>query len=97
MLRCPKISGKTATGIGSGTAPTTCIRPFGASVPISASQSSGAFTVTISRSIVLASFLMAAESRLETTWFAPKPRASSNLLSLEVKAVTSQPIGMRRT
>ena len=36
-LRCCRMSENAATGIGSSTAPTTCSRPFGASVPISAS------------------------------------------------------------
>src|SRR5262249_48469477 len=78
-------------GIGSSTAPTNCSRPFGASVPIMASQSSFTLTVLIRRSKLPASFPIAAESLLGTTWFAPNPFASSNLLSLEVNAVTSQP------
>ena len=69
---------KAATGIGSSTAPTTCMRPLGASVPTMASQSSGTLTVTSSRSSVPAMASIAAESRLETTWWAPKPRASSD-------------------
>ena len=85
------MSENAATGIGSSTAPTTCSRPLGASVPIIASQSSGTLTVLIRRSKLPASFLIAAESLLETTWFAPNPLASSNLLSLDVNAVTSQP------
>ena len=72
-LRCPMMSENAATGIGSSTAPTTCSRPLGASVPIIASQSSGTLTVLIRRSKLPASFLIAAESLLDTTWFAPKP------------------------
>src|SRR5713101_776075 len=90
-LRCCMMSENAATGIGSSTAPTTCSRPFGTSVPIIASQSSFTLTVLIRRSKLAPSFLIAAESLLETTWFAPKPLASSNLLSLDVNAVTSQP------
>ena len=48
-------------------------------------------TVLIRRSKLPPSFPIAAESLLDTTWFAPKPRASSNLLALDVNAVTSQP------
>src|SRR5712691_9176683 len=85
------MSENAATGIGSSTSPTTCSRPFGASAPIIASQSSVTLTVLIRRSKLPPSLLIAAESLLETTWFAPKPFASSNLLSLDVNAVTSQP------
>src|SRR2546428_7201290 len=85
------MSENAATGIGSSTAPTTCSRPFGASVPIIASQSSLTLTVLIRRSKLPPSLLIAAESLLETTEFAPKPFASSNLLALDVNAVTSQP------
>lgn len=67
MFFCPMITGNAVKGIGSITAPTTCIRPFGANDPMSVSQSSGTLTVTISRSKVLAKALIAAESRLETT------------------------------
>src|SRR6266567_2034112 len=85
------MSENAVTGIGSSTAPTTCSRPLGASVPISASQSSFTLTVLIRRSRLPASFPIAAESLLETTELAPKPFASSNLLALDVNAVTSQP------
>jgi starvation-inducible DNA-binding protein len=67
MLRCPRMSENAATGIGSRTAPTTCRRPFGASVPIIASQSRGTFTVLIRRSKLPASFLIAVESLLDAT------------------------------
>src|SRR5499427_8671053 len=90
-LRCCRMSENAATGIGSNTAPTTCSRPFGASVPMIASQSSFTLTVLISRLKLPPSLLIAAESLVETAWFAPKPFASSNLLSLAVNAVTSQP------
>ena len=90
-LRWPRTSAKAGTGIGSRTAPTLWSRPLGASVLIRASQSSDTLTVLISRSKRPASCLIALGSRLETTWWAPKPLASSNLLSLEVNAVTSQP------
>ncbi|HET7422864.1 MAG TPA: hypothetical protein VFJ92_04830 [Gemmatimonadales bacterium] len=91
MLRCPMMSGITASGIGSSTKPTTCSRPLGASEAMSASQSSGTLTVTSSRSNTPANSLIAPELRLDTTRCAPNFRASSNLLSLEVNAVTSQP------
>jgi hypothetical protein len=67
MHRCCRMSEKTATGMGSRTAPTRCSRPFGAIVPIIASQSSLTFTVLISRSKLPASFLIAAVSLLDTT------------------------------
>jgi hypothetical protein len=91
MLRCPTMREKAATGIGSTTTPTWCSRPFGASAPMIASQSSFTLTVLISRSKLPPSLRIAAESLVETTWFAPRARASSNLLSLDVNAVTSQP------
>ena len=90
-LACRQISEMTEIGIGSGTAPTTCIRPRGARVETRASQSSWTLVVTMSRSIVLPSLRIASESRVATTWWAPKLRASSNLAALEVNAVTSQP------
>src|SRR5215468_290648 len=89
-LRCCMMSENAATGIGSSTAPTTCSRPFGASAPISASQSSVTLTVLIRRLKLPPSFPIAAGSWLETTWCAPKPFASSNLLALDVNAVTSR-------
>jgi hypothetical protein len=61
-LRCCSIRENTVTGIGSGTAPTTCSRPFGASVPIIASQSSFTLTVLIRRSKLPLSLLIDAES-----------------------------------
>ncbi len=67
------------------------MRPFGASVPSSAFQSIGTLTVTSSRSSEPAIALIAALSRLATTWCAPKLRASSALARVEVNAVTSQP------
>ena len=85
------MSENAATGMGSSTAPTTWSRPFGASVPIIASQSSFTLTVLMRRSMLPPSFLIAAESLLDTTWFAPKRFISSTLPSLDVKAVTSQP------
>src|SRR5262249_38215557 len=85
------MSENAATGIGSGTAPTVCRRPFGASAAIIASQSSVALTVLIKRSKRPASFLIAAESLVEATWVAPNPFASLNFLSLDVNAVTSHP------
>ena len=66
-LRCCRMSENAATGMGSSTAPTTCNRPFGASVPIIASQSSFTLTVLIRRSKLPPSFLIAAESLLDTT------------------------------
>src|SRR4029434_5348732 len=90
-LRCCSMSENTATGIGSSTAPTTCSRPLGASAPMIASESSFTLTVLIRRLKLPPSFLIAAESLVVTTWFAPKPFASSNLLSLDVNAVTSHP------
>jgi len=46
---------------------------WGARLPIIASQSSFTFTVLIKRSKLPASFLIEAESLLDTTWVAPKP------------------------
>src|SRR2546428_12571494 len=80
------MSENAATGMGSSTAPTTWSRPFGASVPIIASQSSFTLTVLMRRSMLPPSFLIAAESLLDTTWFAPKRFISSTLPSLDVKA-----------
>ena len=54
--RCCAMSENAATGNGSGTTPTTYSLPFGASVPISASQSSFALTVLNSRSKLPPSF-----------------------------------------
>ena len=70
MLRCPMISEKTATVIGFYHEANEVHPAVGGQRGDQASQSRATFTVTISRSNVLANFLIAAEPRLETTWCA---------------------------
>ena len=65
--RCGIMMSIDPTGIGSNTAPTTCIRPLGLSVPIMAAQSSGTLMVISRRSREPTILRRSASLRLFTT------------------------------
>src|SRR5690349_23977193 len=63
---------------------TTLFRsPFGASMPITVSQSSVTLTVLMRRLKLPANFFIVSESLVDTACVAPNPFASSNVRSLD--------------